>query len=51
MLRQVPSQFGKEREVCCNTATSIRKGGWGARKGEAVGVGNHWAFTTAAATE
>ena len=43
---KVPSQYGKEREVCCLTDTSIVKGGWGKRNGSTVGVGNHWAFTT-----
>lgn len=44
---QVPTKFGMEFEATVHTESGIAKAEWGKRTA-AVGVGNHWAFTTAA---
>ena len=49
-VKVVKNKYGGEYLVCANTATSIAKGVWGRRIGSAVGVGNHFAFTTAEAS-
>jgi hypothetical protein len=45
----VRNKFVGEREVSAKTDAPILKNKWGSRTSTAVGVGNHWAFTTAEA--
>uniref|UniRef100_A0A7S3FHC7 Uncharacterized protein n=1 Tax=Haptolina ericina TaxID=156174 RepID=A0A7S3FHC7_9EUKA len=44
---QIPTKFGMESEVGVHTESGIAKMEWG-KRGGGVGVGNHFAFTTAA---
>ena len=45
----MPNKYGGEYEVTCHTEAGLAKRNWGTRTGQMVGVGNHWAFTTAEA--
>jgi len=47
--KYVKNKYNGEYLVSALTGTSITKGVWGKRIGSAVGVGNHFAFTTASA--
>ena len=43
----VRNKYGGESDVSCSTEAGLRKTNWGSRAGQMLGVGNHWAFTTA----
>jgi hypothetical protein len=43
----VKNKYGGEFEVTAHTESGLAKCAWGTRAGQMLGVGNHWAFTTA----
>ncbi|KAL1499722.1 hypothetical protein AB1Y20_012409 [Prymnesium parvum] len=45
---EILTKFGLEHEVAVFTESSLARAKWGSRDSTAVGVTNHWAFTTGA---
>ena len=46
---KVINKYGNELEVSGHTESGLAKSVWGTRSAQMLGVGNHWAFTTAEA--
>lgn len=45
----IPNKYGGEYEVSAFQDAAVTKSTFGERKAKMLGVGNHWAFTTAEA--